>query len=291
VPSFCLDCRTLLDDDPECDFCSGRVVRLDRDIGRAALEDDAWRGSEEHQPRGWLTLLCAAIFGVGGLVALIAVTVVSVKRDWGIFPLEIILGTVLWMVAWVPIVVIPARFPKKVMRRVGRGVAVPSLVGEALPTDPEPLAERSIIEGTTLHGTVRCDALEAATGLEVRVRNLVTFRHAETRGFAIYTNDGQAVHVPPGRLRIFLPQELRQTATARLDEGDLRAQVAEATGLRERDVDRLVPNDAHWRWRLHDGDEVFAGATLLDVPATDASYRDHAVTERRATGVVWLQRK
>ncbi|MCA9619852.1 MAG: hypothetical protein KC731_12595 [Myxococcales bacterium] len=273
MPSFCLECRNLLAEEALCDLCHGEVVRLHDEPGRAALEAEAWIQRSEKRLRGWLVNLCIAVFGVGGLVALCAVTILSVKRDWGIFPFEIILGTVVWMLGWILIALIPNRFPEIVVERRGRGVAP-----RALPSGEE-----------RLEGTVRCEGDEAAWALELRASGETTFHHARSEGFAIETSGGRVVDVPAGRLRVFLPEAMPSEASEPLAETVAEARVTKATGLSASEVARLFPHDAAWAWRLRDGERVRARATLVDELAVDASYRNQAVARRHATGIVWLE--
>lgn len=268
---FCLKCRSLLAPDERCDSCDGQVVDLGSERGLAAAEAAAWSERPEQQVRGWLSSLLVLVFGVGGLVALCAVTIASVQGDWGIFPAEIIGGTVLWVASWILIAWIPYRFKKTVVTRQGRGVDV----GE--------MPRRG-----TIVGTVRSSAPAIAHAFELRFEGKVTLRFGHGHGFEVVT-DGPTVVVPPGRIRASLPPAPRRGIDA-LPVDDAAGHLAAKCGLGPQETARIAPHDEAWRWSLADGDTVRLHATTEDVLEDHPTYRQHAGPTRRVVDTPWLTR-
>ncbi|MBW2527484.1 MAG: hypothetical protein JRI23_25100 [Deltaproteobacteria bacterium] len=269
--SFCLQCRSLLGSDDSCDLCDGEVVDLETERGLSDAERAAWLVTEEQQVRGWLSSLTVIVFGVGGLVAICVVTIASVQGDWGIFPAEIIVGTVLWLASWILIVWIPERFKKTVVTRKARGAEV-----AAMPR-----------KGSSV-GTVRSATPLAAHALELRSGGKVTLRHGQSEGFEIVT-DGPIVVVPEGRVRAFLPPKPKAGSDADRLDGTAEVLAADC-GLAPRAMARIAARDEAWRWALRDGDAVRLHATTEDVLEDQPSYRQHAGPMRRVVGTAWLAR-
>ena len=254
-----------------CDFCDGEVVDLGSESGLAAVEKAAWTERSEQQVREWLSSLTMIVFGVGGLVGICAVTITSVKSDWGIFPADIIGGTVLWLASWILIAWIPHRFQKTVITRKARGVDVCEIPSKG-----------------TIVGTVKSSAPSIGHALELRSGRTVTFRCGHSDGFEVVT-DGPTVLVPEGRIRGFMPPVPRRGVDAQLFD-DAPTILATNHGLRPEDIARIAPHEAAWMWNLKDGDTVRLHAITEDVLEDLPSYRQHAGPTRRVVGVPWLSR-
>jgi hypothetical protein len=192
----------------------------------------------------------------------VAITIISVKVGWGVFPAEVIGGTVLWVASWILIYWLPQRFKVLVTERVPLG-AIANLEPPAL-------------EGHS--GTVRGDHEVVAEVFEARQGAAVVFRDGFSRGFEVET-DGTPIVVPEGRLR----------ATFGAARSEAAAYEWARHGMSRGVAHDLVPHDGARRWILRPGDRVRLLAALEDVLDEDVTYRKHMPPRRRAVGVVWLE--
>ena len=261
--TLCLGCRTVLAAGEGCDHCDdAEVVDLTSRRGRASARAAAWHTETRQEVRPWLPPLLGAVIGVGGLVGIIVITVLSVKKHWGLFPAEIIVGTVLWVASWALIAWLPERFKRTMSTRTARG--------PAKDVKPPPI--------TSYSGTVGGDQEVAAEAFEARHGDVVSFRDAHSHGFELLT-ESTPIAIPEGRVRALLGAAACEDITPDWPEYGMSRNVAED----------IAPHDGARRWLLRAGDEVRIFATLEDVLDGDATYRQNAPPTRRAVGVVWIE--
>jgi len=295
TPSLCLVCRTVLGRGEPCDLDPRHpVAPLDDRDGRERVLAAVWGPPSARERARQLTRAGAGGGVAGGILEALGNGCGGCGELAGGGEVGAVLGVLAAIVA-------VALFAVVLVWLIGRAVAAwqrrkHRLKPRGAPRQVDFRRRGAWVEGVVVGGpaigswTGEHDC--AAWGVEVRADDAregdVLLRDGAAAGFTVRLDDGRAVEVPAGRVRVQAEGELPSSARERVGGDALSGQLGDLAGG-EDEYERPIPGASAEAVLVRPGDRVRVHGPLEPLATGDGGYREGAAAWRPA-GVPWLTR-